>query len=120
MRRAGVKASIAAVLLIAATGTCLAEDGGPKICAVQTDFAKGASFPVEALKTRLSDLGTPSDKKTWEDVDTSCSLMTMMGGFAALPTVHLGSSNGKAVVMTLQVAGRNGQCMATVVSLDGC
>lgn len=120
MRRAGVRLRVAAALLIAATGAASAEDGAPKICAAKADFAEGTIFPADALKKRLTALGAPSDKKTWEDVDSSCGVMSMLGGFAALPTVKLGASNGKDVVMTLKAEGHNGQCMTTVVSLDGC
>ena len=109
-----MRALVAAALLVAATGACSAE--APKICAAKADFARGTAFAVDDLKKRLSPLGVPNDKKTWEDVDSSCGVMTMMSGFAAMPRLQVGTG----VSMDLQVAGKNGRCMATVVSLDGC
>src|SRR5262249_15871497 len=93
---------------------------GAKICAAAPkDFPLDETMPEETLKERLLALGA---KPNLEGLDSSCGLMTLGGmrGFAAMPTLHLGNNNRQDVGMMLEVGGRDGKCLVTIVRLDGC
>jgi hypothetical protein len=121
MRIAISAALLASLVVISASSGAIGADTGAKICAAAPkNFPVRETMPVEMLKQRLSEVGVPPTGENWKDVDTSCDMMTMIKGFAAMPTVHLGKNGARDVAMTLQISGRNGRCFALIFSLDGC